>query len=134
MRKDTTYGIRLKKLYQKLEQNSYRKKLQPFNTTLYENISSNNLTWFNNIKLLLNSLGLGYLLNGNVSNPEAVVHKRVTEIFFQNAFTDISSESSKLRTYCLFKKEVRREPYLSSVKNVKDRISMTKFRLSNHEL
>ena len=110
------------------------KNCNPLIQLCYENISSNNLTWFNNIKLLLNSLGLGYLLNGNVSNPEAVVHKRVTEIFFQNAFTDISSESSKLRTYCLFKKEVRREPYLSSVKNVKDRISMTKFRLSNHEL
>ena len=52
----------------------------------------------------------------------------------QNAFTEISKERSKLRTYCLVKKEARREPYLKSVKNVKDRISMTKFRLSNHEL
>ena len=34
----------------------------------------------------------------------------------------------------MFKKEVRREPYLSSVKSVKDRISLTKFRLSNHDL
>ena len=53
------------------------------------------------------------------------------EVFHQKAFTEISQESSKLRTYNLFKKEVRREPYLSSVK---DRISMTKLRLSNHEL
>jgi len=55
-------------------------------------------------------------------------------MFLQKAFTEISLESSKLRTYCLFKKESRKEPYLTSVKNVKDRISMTKFRLSNHEL
>ena len=100
----------------------------------YENISGNNFEWYKNIKLLLNNLGLSYILNGSVSNPEVVVHKRVTDVFFQNAFTEISSDSSKLRTYCLFKKEVRREPYLSNIKNVKDRISMTKFRLSNHKL
>ena len=46
----------------------------------------------------------------------------------------ISRETSKLRTYSLVKKEAKRELYLTSVKNVEDRISMTKFRLSNHKL
>ena len=32
------------------------------------------------------------------------------------------------------KKEAGEEPYLKFVKNIKDRISMTKFRLSNHKL
>ena len=77
---------------------------------------------------------MSYIVDGYTSNPEAVVHKRILEVFYQNAFTEISQESSKLRTYNTFKKEVRREPYLTCVKNVKDRISMTKLRLSNHEL
>jgi hypothetical protein len=110
------------------------KNCNPLIQLSYENISANNLEWYRNVKLFLNNLGLSFILNGNISNPEVTVHKRVTEIFFQKAFTEISSESSKLRTYSLVKKEIRREPYLSNVVNVKDRISMTKFRLSNHEL
>ena len=100
----------------------------------YKNIFENDFEWYKNIESLLNNLGLGYILNGNVSTPEVVVHKRIMEVFHQKAFTEISQEKSKLRTYSLFKQEVRREPYLSSVKNVNDRISMTKLRLSNHEL
>ena len=110
------------------------KNCNPLIQLSYENMLGNDIEWYKNIKLLLNNLGLSYIFNGGVSNPEVVVHKRVTDIFLQKAFTEISSESSKLRTYCLFKKESRKEPYLTSVKNVKDRISMTKFRLSNHEL
>ena len=39
-----------------------------------------------------------------------------------------------MRTYGLIKSEIGEEPYLRIVKNVKDRISMTKLRLSNHKL
>ena len=39
-----------------------------------------------------------------------------------------------MRTYSLIKKDFKIEPYLENVKNLKDRISMTKFRLSNHNL
>ena len=110
------------------------KNCNPIVQLSYENMLENGIEWCKNIKLLLGNLGLNYILNGDVSNPEVVVHKRITDVFLQNAFTEISKEGSKLRTYCLLKKEARREPYLKSVKNVKDRISMTKFRLSNHEL
>jgi len=106
----------------------------PLTHLSYKNIFENDFEWFKNIESLLNNLGLSYILNGNVSNPEVVVHKRIMEVFHQKAFTEIAQENSKLRTYSLFKQEVRREPYLSSVRNVKDRISMTKLRLSNHEL
>ena len=82
----------------------------------------------------MNHLGLGYILRGNISTPEVIVHKRIVDIFHQRSFSEISQESSKLRTYSLIKKEAGREPYLLSVKNVEDRISMTKFRLSNHKL
>ena len=105
------------------------KKCNPIIQKSYENMIENGIEWCKNIKLLLGNLGLNYIFDGCVSNPEVVVYKRVTDVFLQNAFTEISKESSKLRTYCLVKKEFRREPYLKSVKNVKDRISMTKFRL-----
>ena len=39
-----------------------------------------------------------------------------------------------MRTYSLIQKDFKIEPYLENVKNLKDRISMTKFRLSNHNL
>ena len=62
------------------------------------------------------------------------MYKRLVDIFHQNAFGEISAESSKLRTYSLLKKKAGEEPYLKAVRNTNDRISMTKFRLSNHKL
>ena len=94
----------------------------------------NELEWYKDIESIVNYVGLGYILRGNSTNPETVVYKRLVDIFHQKAFADISQESSKLRTYSIFKKEVRMEPYLFNVKNINDRISMTKFRLSNHKL
>ena len=79
-------------------------------------------------------MGLGYILQGNESSPAKVVFQRAADIFHQNAFTEIANENSKLRTYNLVKKEIREEPYLKAVINAKDRISLTKFRLSNHKL
>ncbi len=72
--------------------------------------------------------------NGSKKNPENIIFQRNTDIFHQRAFAEISNENSKLRTYGLIKSEIREEPYLRIVKNIKDRISMTKFRLSNHKL
>ena len=58
----------------------------------------------------------------------------VKDIFHQNSFAEINSVNSKLRTYKLFKTSIKQEPYLTEIKNVKDRIIFSKFRLSNHEL
>ena len=77
---------------------------------------------------------MGNILGGNISNPEVKVFNRLVDIFYQNTFAEIEKESSKLRTYSIVKKEAGEEPYLSFVRNVKDRISMSKFRLSNHKL
>ena len=77
---------------------------------------------------------MGNILNEDTPRPEVEVFKRLVDIFHQNAFAEISRESSKLRTYSLVKKEAGEEPYLNFVKNSNDRMSMTKFRLSNHKL
>ena len=73
-------------------------------------------------------------MNGSNNDPGKTVFQRCIDIFHQNALAQTRNENSKLRTYGIFKSEIREEPYLKIVKNVKDRISMTKFRLSNHNL
>ena len=100
----------------------------------YFYINELELEWNERIKLYLNSIGLRCIIRGNKNNPENTVFQRNVDIFHQKAFGDITSDSSKMRTYGILKSEVREEPYLRTVRNVKDRISMTKFRLSNHTL
>ena len=43
-------------------------------------------------------------------------------------------EGKKLRTYALYKQVIKYEPYLSLIKNTKNRIMLSKFRLSSHDL
>ena len=54
--------------------------------------------------------------------------------FHGESFESIKGESSKLRTYALFKTDVGLEPYLLDIKNFDMRSRVTKFRLSNHKL
>ena len=56
------------------------------------------------------------------------------DIYYGNSFEEINSERSKLRTYARLKTEIGIEDYLSSVENIMDRTTLTKIRLSNHEL
>ena len=46
----------------------------------------------------------------------------------------VKEESSKLRTYALFKTDLGLEPYLLYIKSFEMRSKVTKFRLSNHKL
>ena len=56
------------------------------------------------------------------------------DMFHQESFCEISSQSSKLRTYGKLKTEPGRETYLDGVKNISERTALTKLRLSNHDL
>ena len=62
------------------------------------------------------------------------IFEKLIDNFHKTSFDQIKSESSKLRTYAIFKTEVGIEKYLTEMKNVADRILVTKFRLSNHRL
>ena len=64
---------------------------------------------------------------------ENVAWKRLTDIFHQNAFTEVNS-GGKLRTYALLKTEIGRAGYLDKISNYKKRRVLTKTRLSNHTL
>ena len=59
---------------------------------------------------------------------------KMSDKYNDESLKSIKKESSKLRTYALFKTEVGLEPYLIDIKNFDMRSKVTKFRLSNHKL
>ena len=100
----------------------------------FQNMAEKDFDWVKNIRNLLNTIGCGNIMYDDTERPEMEAFKRLVDIFHQNSFAEISKDTNKLRTYSLLKKEAGEEPYLNFVKNINDRISMTKFRLSNHKL
>ena len=103
--------------------------------TSYTNSLEKGLLWTGKIKSCLSINGMQNLFS---NNGQIEVHKvyftRIVDIFHQNSFADIRREDSKLRTYALIKTDTGIERYLNHIKNTKDRIMFTKFRLSNHNL
>ena len=59
--------------------------------------------------------------------------QRLKYIFHQNSFAQINEPNSKLRTYKHLKSQIGFEDYITFIPNEKERISFTKFRLSNHQ-
>ena len=110
------------------------KKCNPLTSISYFYIKEFELEWNENLKMIVDSIGLTRILHGSKNDPEVIVFKQCIDIFHRRAFAEIKSQNSKLGTYGIFKNEIREEPYLRIIKNVKDRISMSKFRLSNHKL
>ena len=104
----------------------------------YTDSTEENLPWTNGVKSILEKNGmLSFYLNDYSSKPPFISKRlfdRIFDTFHQNSFTSINQDTSKLRTYALFKKNAGFEKYLSEVKNVSVRIQVTKFRLSNHRL
>ncbi len=74
------------------------------------------------------------LFLGNDKNSHLKAYQRMVDIFHQEAFSNIKRNESKLRTYGLLKSEPGFERYLTDIKSVKKRKSLTKLRLSNHLL
>ena len=58
----------------------------------------------------------------------------MTDIFHQDAFAEINRDGSKLRTYAKIKTESGFESYLMNIKTVRKRISLSRIRLSTHDL
>ena len=74
-------------------------------------------------------------VNNNIDiNCHERVFQRLYDIFIQESFFQINKPESKLRTYKKLKTKAGFERYLSIITSQKDRISLTKFRLSNHQL
>ena len=104
----------------------------------YVDSSVMNLSWTAGIKRHLEGNGLlNHFLCVFPSKPCFTykrLHSTLVDQFHQNAFSSIKAPDSKLRTYGLIKTEIGFESYLRETNIIDDRISMTKFRLSNHNL
>ncbi len=107
-------------------------------TSAFRESSNSNLPWTNEVRSILEVIGMpNVYLNDHSDKPVFAykkVFERMTDIFHQNSFEKISSGEHKLRTYAIFKKHVGIENYLVNVKNISERKHITKFRLSNHRL
>ena len=100
----------------------------------YENAVLKNLTWPTRIENTLSVIGMReqFMVRDEDSHLKAL--QRMTDIFNQEALSDIQREESKLRTYSLFKTSLGYEQYLSKIRNIEERTAFTKLRLSNHSL
>ena len=111
------------------------KLLQTLSFTDGQNYS---LDWIDKIKKCLSEIGMYYLFLNNeypaIQRVHDKVFKRQSDIFFQNVFSNISTETSKLRTYNLVKTNTQYENYLTKIRNFKRRQTLSRFRLSDHDL
>ena len=60
--------------------------------------------------------------------------KNSKKSFTKDSFTEINSNTSKLRTYAKLKSEAGFEKYIKLTENILDRTAITKLRLPNHDL
>ena len=86
------------------------------------------------MKSKLSTIGLGELFINRDKDSHLKAMQRMVDIFHQEAFTDICRSNSRFRTYGILKREAGFEKYHCEVKSVKERKTLTKFRISNHPL
>ena len=96
------------------------KKCNPLTSISCHYIKEFELQWCENLKIFVDNIGFTRILHGRTNDPEKLVFTICIDIFQRRAFTEITEENSKLRTYAIFKREVREEPYLRIVKNVRE--------------
>lgn len=99
------------------------------------NISYNGSNWASQIKSLLEELGLSYLwLQQNEINiPFNLIKQRIIDLYQQSWYANINN-SNRLCMYSRYKHDFNFEKYLDSIAEKKFKISLTKFRLSSHDL
>ena len=103
--------------------------------------------WSEKVKRKLYMLGFGFiwLMQNNSSlNIERFLNEyttRLKDIEYQNWLGELfndrrkkDNQRNKLRSYRIFKKQYELENYLISIKNIKHRITLTRLRISDHNL
>ena len=98
------------------------------------------LPWTTHMKNILFRHGVGYtwetqFMQNKILN-NLLMKQVITRIIDCNNQCTIAAleKQSKMRTYCTFKTQIMLENYLLNVKNLKTRIAVSKFRLSDHRL
>ena len=104
----------------------------------YEGARADALDWLTKIKTCLVKTGIGnYMVNEGAPHDKNLHLKyfsRLKDVFYQTSLSSITNPNGKLRTYGLIKQSKDTENYLNVVRNIKHRISLSRFRLSNHKL
>ena len=87
-------------------------------------------------KLNLSQIGMMEMFISDKQDPNCYVKffQRLKDIFHQETFAEINEPNSKLRTYKHIKTEVGFESYLNLIPCEKERVALSKLRLSNHQL
>ena len=102
------------------------------------NISYNGSNWAFQIKSLLNELGLSYiwLQQNKFTIPVDLIKQRIFDNYYQSWYSNINNSSrlSHVSMYSRFKHDFLFETYLDTIPDQKFRITLTKFRLSSHNL
>lgn len=101
-----------------------------------QGITYNNLNWAFHIKTLLGQLGFSniWLDQDHLAGiPMSQIRQRLFDQCNQSIISSIN-ESHKLNFYRRYKKECRTEQYLDSIYESKYRISLSRYRLSSHNL
>ena len=102
----------------------------------YVNALDNELAWPKQIMLNLSEIGMLDIFLADVADTSSHVKilQRLKDIFHQNSFPQINKENGKLRTYRHLKSDIGFEEYFDFISNESDRVMLTRFRLSNHQL
>lgn len=103
----------------------------------FDDSMQNKFAWTESVRLQLSKCGmLNFFLNHQDKAPFVFkkLYQRLCDMFYQQSFSEIKQDTSKLRTYGLLKGEMGLENYLLTVRNIDVRRAVTKLRLSDHDL
>ena len=108
------------------------KKANRITSTSYDYNLASNMGWPRAIKESVSKIGLlSIFINKRKTAPNNIVFNREKDIFHQDAFSQ-TQQTSKLKAFTMVKTDIGIEEYLTEIKNVSDRTSLSKLRLSNH--
>ena len=100
----------------------------------YDGALAHDLDWNTSIRTSITHCGLCIKEPCANKNLYKDFSKRKKDIFIQNSIASLHRPDAKLRTYGLIKDTLSIEKYLTLVRNIKHRVSLSRFRLSNHKL
>lgn len=88
-----------------------------------------------NIKNILNNLGLSYIWDNqfDIFIPFDMIKQRIIDNYLQSWYSEVNN-SSRLKSYSIFKHAFDLETYLKILPDGKYKIALTKFRISAHNL
>lgn len=99
------------------------------------NMSYNGKNWAFQIKTMLNQIGMSniWLYQDRFEINTHIIKLRILDMYKQSWYGNINN-SSRLSSYSIYKHEFQLEKYLTVINKDNHRISLTKFRVSSHNL